>query len=37
VIRLPQDLVVLEQRYAIEPVGRPGGVYRVTGRLEPQP
>ena len=37
VIRLPQDLADLGHRYAIEPVGRPGGVYRVTGRLVPQP
>ncbi len=37
VIRLPQDLDDLAHRYAIEPVGRPGGVYRVTGHLEPQP
>jgi hypothetical protein len=37
VIRLPQDLEDLAHRYAIEPVDRPGGVYRVTGRLEPQP
>jgi hypothetical protein len=37
VIRLPEDLAELGHRYAIEPVDRPGGVYRVTGRLEPQP
>lgn len=36
-IRLPGDIHDLESRYAIEPVARPGGVYRVTGRLEPAP
>jgi hypothetical protein len=36
VIRLPQDLEDLAHRYAIEPVDRPSGVFRVTGRLEPQ-
>ena len=37
VIRLPQDLEDLTKRYTIEPVDRPSGVFRVTGRLEPQP
>jgi transmembrane protein TMEM260 (protein O-mannosyltransferase) len=37
VIRLPQDLEDLTRRYTIEPVDRPSGVFRVTGRLEPQP
>ena len=37
VIRLPQDLEDLTHRYTIEPVDRPSGVFRVTGRLEPQP
>jgi hypothetical protein len=37
VIRLPQDLGDLTHRYTIEPVDRPSGVFRVTGRLEPQP
>ncbi len=36
-IRLPGDIADLEHRYAIEPVARPGGVYRVTGRLEAAP
>jgi hypothetical protein len=36
-IRLPGDIGVLERRYAIEPVARPGGVYRVTARLETAP
>ena len=36
-IRLPGDIADLERRYAIEPVDRPGGVYRVTGRLEAAP
>ena len=37
VIRLPADLEDLTRRYTIEPVDRPSGVYRVTGRLEPKP
>jgi hypothetical protein len=37
VIRLPKDLEDLGHRYAIEPVDRPSGVFRVTGRLELQP
>ncbi len=37
VIRLPADLEDLTHRYTIEPVDRPSGVFRVTGRLEPQP
>jgi hypothetical protein len=36
-IRLPGEIGALEHRYAIEPVARPGGVYRVTRRLEPTP
>jgi hypothetical protein len=31
------DLQTLEQRYAIEPVGRPSNLYLVTGRLETTP
>jgi uncharacterized membrane protein YhaH (DUF805 family) len=31
------DLQALEQRFAIEPVGRPAELYRVTGRLETGP
>jgi hypothetical protein len=31
------DLEALALRYALEPVGRPAGVYRVTGTLETQP
>jgi hypothetical protein len=31
------DLQTLEQRFAIEPVGRPSELYRVTGRLETGP
>jgi hypothetical protein len=31
------DIQSLAQQYAIEPVGRPGNVFRVTGRLENQP
>jgi transmembrane protein TMEM260 (protein O-mannosyltransferase) len=37
VIRLPADLEDLTHRYTIEPVDRPSGVFRVTGRLEPLP
>jgi hypothetical protein len=37
VIRLPADLEDLRHRYTIEPVDRPSGVFRITGRLEPQP
>jgi len=31
------DVKVLAQEYAIEPVGRPDNLYRVTGHLETQP
>ena len=31
------DVQDLARRYAIEPVGRPGNLYRVTGRLETSP
>ncbi len=31
------DLEALALRYVLEPVGRPAGVYRVTGTLETQP
>jgi uncharacterized membrane protein YhaH (DUF805 family) len=38
VIRAQESsVIVLAQRYAIEPVGRPDNLYRVTGRLESQP
>ena len=37
VIRRPADLAHLAVRYRIEPVGRPAGVYRVTGLVETDP
>jgi hypothetical protein len=37
-LRMEQsDVAELARRYTIEPVGRPGNLYRITGRRESTP